>query len=159
MTLTGLDIYTPFLFCFVLCLFLAVLGLRCCAWAFSSCSKQGLLFIAVCKLPIVVASLVAEHRLQAHRLQQLWHVGSRAQAQQLWHTGLVAPWHVGSSWARDRTHVPCIGRQFLNRCATREALYTIYMKVMYDSVISKHLFYDLIISNLLCLYFLTNLAA
>ena len=22
--------------------------------------------------------------------------------------GLVAPWHVGSSWTRDQTHVPCI---------------------------------------------------
>ena len=44
-------------------LFLAALGLRCCAWAFSSCSEQGLLFIAVRMLLIVVASLVAEHGL------------------------------------------------------------------------------------------------
>ena len=28
-------------------LFLAVLGLRCCAWAFSSCGERGLLFVAV----------------------------------------------------------------------------------------------------------------
>ena len=41
-------------------LFLAVLGLRCCAWAFSSCGEQGLLFIAVRGLLIAVASLVAE---------------------------------------------------------------------------------------------------
>ena len=34
---------------------------------------------------------------------------------------LVAPWHVGSSWTRARTRVPCIGRQILNHCATREA--------------------------------------
>ena len=27
--------------------------------------------------------------------------------------GLVALWHVGSSWTRARTHVPCIGRQIL----------------------------------------------
>ena len=44
-------------------LFLAVLGLCCCAWAFSSCGEQGLLFVAVCGLLIAVASLVAEHRL------------------------------------------------------------------------------------------------
>ena len=44
--------------------FLAVLGLRCCAWAFSSCGKQGLLFIVVHGLLIAVASsLVAEHGL------------------------------------------------------------------------------------------------
>ena len=35
--------------------------------------------------------------------------------------GLVAPWHVGSSWTRARTHVPCIGRRIPNHCATREA--------------------------------------
>ena len=44
-----------------------------------------------------------------------------AQAQQLWLTGLVALWHVGSSQTRARTRVPCIGRQILNHCATREA--------------------------------------
>ena len=40
--------------------FLAVLGLCCCGWAFSSFSKWGLLFIAVLRLLIAVASLV-EH--------------------------------------------------------------------------------------------------
>ena len=45
-----------------------------------------------------------------------------AQAQQLWLTGLATPWHVGSSWTGARTGVPCIGRQTLNHCATREAL-------------------------------------
>ena len=48
------------------CLFiylLAALGLRCCARTFSSCHKQGLLFVAMHGLLIAVASLVAEHRL------------------------------------------------------------------------------------------------
>ena len=40
--------------------FLVVLGLCCCGWAFSSFSKWGLLFIAVLRRLIVVASLV-EH--------------------------------------------------------------------------------------------------
>ena len=53
--------------------------------------------------------------------QQLWLMGSRAQAQQLWRTVLVAPRHVGSSQTRARTRVPCIGRRILNHCATREA--------------------------------------
>ena len=43
--------------------FLAVLGLRCCAWAFSSCGEQGLLFVAVHGFLTAVASLVAEHGL------------------------------------------------------------------------------------------------
>ena len=46
-----------------------------------------------------------------------------AQAQQLWLTGLVALRHAESSQTRARTRVPCIGRQILNHCATREALH------------------------------------
>ena len=45
-----------------------------------------------------------------------------ALAQQLWLTGPAAPRHVGSSQTRAQTRVPCIGRQTLNHCATREAL-------------------------------------
>ena len=33
------------------------MGLCCCAWAFSSCSERGLLFVAVCRLLIAVVSL------------------------------------------------------------------------------------------------------
>ena len=44
-------------------LFLAVMGLRCCAQAFSSCGERGLLLVAVRGLLIAVASLVAEHWL------------------------------------------------------------------------------------------------
>ena len=36
---------------------MAVLGLHCRARAFSSCGERGLLFVAVCSLLIVVASL------------------------------------------------------------------------------------------------------
>ena len=32
-----------------------------------------------------------------------------------------APWHVGFSWIRDRTHALCIGRQILNQWTTRKA--------------------------------------
>ena len=60
---------------FYLYLFLAVLGLRFCARALSSCGKRGPLFIAVRGPPTVVASLVAEHRLQTRRLSSC---GSRA---------------------------------------------------------------------------------
>ena len=73
-------------------LFLTVLGIHCCVWAFSSCSEQGLLFVVVRRL-IAVASLVAEHRLQARRLQQLWHVGSVVVAHGLQSTGSVVVAH------------------------------------------------------------------
>ena len=37
-------------------------------------------------------------------------------------TGSVAPWHVESSRTRDRTHVPCIGRQTIIHSTTRQVL-------------------------------------
>ena len=67
-------------------LFLAVLGLPCCTWAFSSCSEWGLLFFVVCRLFIAVASLarLSAHAqasvVVAHRLQsQLGSSGASAQ--------------------------------------------------------------------------------
>ena len=111
-------------------LFLSALGLHCCAWAFSSCSEGGYFSLWCTGFHCggfsccgswalgVQASVVV-----ACGLQQLWLTGSRVQAQQLWHLGLVALWHVGSSWTRARTHVPCTGRRIINHCATREALF------------------------------------
>ena len=52
-----------FFFKFYLFSFLVVLDLCCFAWAFSSCSKWGLLFIVGYGLLIAVASLVAGKRL------------------------------------------------------------------------------------------------
>ena len=67
------DAKDAFIYLFI---FLAVLGLRFCARAFSSCGEQGPLFIAVHGPLTVAASLVAEHRLQMRRLSSC---GSRAQ--------------------------------------------------------------------------------
>ena len=61
---------------YLLFLFLAVLGLRFCARAFSNCGKWGPLFIAACGPLTITASLVAEQRLQTLRLSSC---GSRAQ--------------------------------------------------------------------------------
>ena len=44
----------------------------------------------------------------------------------MWLTGPAAPRHVGSSQTRARTRVPCTGRQTLNHCATREALFVFF---------------------------------
>ena len=78
--------------------FLAVVGLRCCSQAFSSC---GVTVSGGCSL--------------------LWCVGFSLRGLLLWHTGLVAPWHMGSSWNRDQTSVPCIERWILYHWTTREA--------------------------------------
>ena len=95
-------------------LFLAALRLHCCVRAFSNCIEWGLLLLWSTGSRLMGFSSCG---MQA---QQLWLTGSRAQAQQLWHMGLVALWHVGSSWTRVGTCVPCIGRQILNHGATRE---------------------------------------
>ena len=55
---------------------MAVLGLRFCARAFSSCGERGPLFIAMHGPLTIAASLVAEHRLQTRRLSSC---GSRTQ--------------------------------------------------------------------------------
>ena len=99
-------LYYLFIYLFI---FLAVLGLRFCARAFLQLRQAG-------------ATL---HRgAQASHYRGLSCCGAQApdvQAQQLWLTGPAAPRHVGSSQTRARTRVPCIGRQILNHCATREA--------------------------------------
>ena len=95
---------------------MAVLGLRFCARAFPSCGKRGPLFIAVHGPLTIAASLVAEHKLQTRRLSSC---GSRASL-------LRGMWE--SSQTRARTRVPCIGRQILNHCATREALCVLFLQ-------------------------------
>ena len=65
-----------FYFIYLFIYFLAVLGLRFCTRAFSSCGEWRPLFIAVRGPLTVAASLVAGHRLQTHRLSSC---GSQAQ--------------------------------------------------------------------------------
>ena len=102
-----------------------------------------LIFIFGC----VGSSFLCEGLLQLRQVGATLHRGARAshyrglsccraqapdaQAQQLWRMGLAAPRHVGSSQARARTRVPCIGRQTLNHCATREAppFYFLFLRV------------------------------
>ena len=54
------PVFFFFKFIYFIYLFLAVLGLRYCARAFSSCGEQGLLFVAVRGLLIAVPSLVEQ---------------------------------------------------------------------------------------------------
>ena len=69
-----LFFFLIFIYLFIY-LFMAVLGLRFCARAFSSCGKWGPLFIAVHRPLTIAASTVVEHRLQTRRLSNC---GSRA---------------------------------------------------------------------------------
>ena len=130
------ESFKSFLF-YCMYLFLAVLGLHCCAYAFSSCGRQGLLFTVVCRLLIVVASLVAK--------TVLGHVGFSScstWAQQLWLMGLVALQPVGSSHTRDRTHVFCTDRWILNHCTTSKVQclpVLINKQLLADNFLHKHM--------------------
>ena len=117
------HVFFFFLFFFF---FLSLLGLGCCAgflWlqpvgatlhcgarashcgGFSCCGAQAL---------GTWASVVEARGLSS--------CGSQALERRLSSCGVgsVALRHVGSSWTRVRTHVPCIGRQILNPWTTRE---------------------------------------
>ena len=78
----------------------SALGEQCCARAFSSCCEQG------CSVGVVRGISCGGFSCCRARL---W----GTQASVFVGYGLVALWHVESSWTRDRTCVPCIGRRFL----------------------------------------------
>ena len=86
-----LEDFFFFLIYLFIYLFLAVLGLRFCARAFSSCGEWGPLFIAVRGPLTIVASRCGAYR----GLSCCGAQAPDAQAQQLWLTGPVAPRHVG----------------------------------------------------------------
>ena len=77
LTLRSLIHFFFLIFYLFIYLFMAVLGLRFCARAFSSCGKRGPFFIAVRGPLTIAASPAAEHRLQTRRLSNC---GSRAQS-------------------------------------------------------------------------------
>ena len=80
---------------------MAVPVLHCCTRAFSSCRERGLL-----------------SSCSAQSSHCRGFSCCRAQAQWLWCTGLVALQQVESSWTRDQTRIPCIGRLIPNRWTT-----------------------------------------
>ena len=58
----SVDIFLK-IYLFIHLFILVVVDLCCCARVFSNCGEQGLLFVVVCGILTVVASLVAEQRL------------------------------------------------------------------------------------------------
>ena len=98
------------IFKFVFYLFIGYTGSSLLNRFFSLVAEsRGYTLVVVCRLLIMVASLVAEHGHQAYGL-----------ADGLWHSGLASPQLMESSGTGDQTHVPCIGRQILNCWTTRE---------------------------------------
>ena len=117
---TSQGLRVVYFFKFYLFMFGCTGSLLLLLWSYSLAAAHGLL--------TVVASPVAEHGFWGGGLQLLQHLGSVVAAysssrrgfQQSWHTHLADPWHVGSSWSRNQTLVPCIGRWISNHWTTRE---------------------------------------
>ena len=117
--------------------FFAALGLCCCMRVFSSCSEWGLLFLMICGLLTVVASLVTEHRLYDVKASAVVVHGLSSWGSQVLETGSAVVKHRLSCsaacaifqsqwlnlWFLDWTCVSCICRRILYHWATREALH------------------------------------
>ena len=103
-------------------------------------------FVAVPLSAAVVSggfSLVRCTGFSLWRLLLLWNVSSRAwELQQLWHMGFPDPWHVESSQTRDRTCVPCIGRQWHSHWTTREVLVLVFDKHIITHEVIPHCGFD-----------------
>ena len=113
-------------------LFLAVLGLHCFAWAFSSCSEWGWLVLpAECRLlfAMLLLKLSTGSRHAGFSSCSLQALGNRFRI--CGTLDLAALRHVGSTQTWDRTHVLCIGRWILIHCATREVTYQVHIKKIY----------------------------
>ena len=92
-------------------LFLVALSFCCCVNSFPCCSKWGLLLLVVHRASHWGAFCSCIAQALEHRCQQLWCMG------------LVAVQHVDSSWTRDGTHLPFIGRGIPIHCTIREVLF------------------------------------
>ena len=98
---------------------------HCCTQTFSSCGEQGWFFSVVHGLLTAVTSRCTAQALGMRAsvvvASGLSSWSSRALGHWLNSCGTWALWHVGSSWTRERTSIPCILRWILNHWATREA--------------------------------------
>ena len=93
-----------------------MLDLPCCALAFFGCKQRGAPFELRCT-GIALGWLLL---LRDTGSRCVGFSSCSALTQQLWRMDSVAPWHVGSSWARNRTRVSCINRQIVVHYTTRE---------------------------------------
>ena len=135
-----------------------MLGLCCCARAFSSCREQELFSSCGAWASHCGASLVAEQGLCGARdlvvaKQGLTHpeaCGSWTKQGLGPSKGLPTPRRVGSSWTRDQTGIPCTARRTLNHWTTRETQMLFLFSVMFYFLLAYICF------TILCEFLLYN---
>ena len=102
-----------------------MLGSHCCTGFSLVAKSRGYSLVAACGHLIVVAFLVAEHRLPCAPAS----VVGGTRSQQLGSMGLVSLWHVGSSQTKNQTLVSHLSRWLLYYWVTREAQVIIFLLV------------------------------
>ena len=98
-------------------LFLAILDISCCVQAFSSCSKQG--HSSLWCISFSLQWLLFQWSMGFRCMDSVVAALRLYWAHQLWCMGFVAQQHMESSWTRDQTCVPYIGRQIPNHWTNR----------------------------------------
>lgn len=111
---TILDFWFLLFYFLFLNLVLAVLGLHCCAEAFSSSGEQGCSLAVMCGLLLLQRTGSRQAGSNSCSLQSLEHWLRSWGAQ-----AIAVLLHVGFSWTGNWTYVPCTG--ILNQWTAREA--------------------------------------
>ena len=102
-------------------LFLVLLGLCCCTWTFLVAASRG-----ISSLQCTGFSLSSVSCCGAQTLSTWAPVVAACRCSSYGARALATLQYFESSLTRDQTCVPCIGRQILIHCATREVLVTIF---------------------------------
>ena len=104
--------------------FLVVVGLHCCMWLSLVPASRGFYFLWCAGFSLQGLLLLQS---MGSRCMGFGRCSSRALER--WLSSLVSR-HVRSSRTKDRTSIPCIAWQILNRWTTREALFFIFLSIM-----------------------------
>ena len=129
-------------------------GSSCCAGTSSRCGEWGLLSRCSAQASHCGSVSYCGAWTLGTRVPQVWFVGFRGWAQQFWPIGFIPIWHVESSWIRDQTCVPCIGRQILIHYTTREILPSSFKRS--PVVDGQKLCLDGVAGCRLCAFFLSS---
>ena len=90
----------------------------------------------------------------------MWLGSSRVWTQKSWHISLAALWHMESFRTKEWTHVPCVSRQILTHCTTRQVPVCVFILsyiscfyILQINPLSVALFANIFSHSVGCLFF------
>ena len=84
------------------------------------------IYFGLCWVFVTAHGLLSSCGVRASHCSRSSCCRAQAQSSVVVSMGLGAPWHVESSWTRNRTHVPAMGRQILKHWTPRAVLNQIF---------------------------------